>query len=154
MRRAARLGQGQRLQAPGDRLMPSGEPRSSIDQLIGARIRKRRMMLGLSQRQFAELLGVASQQVYKYERGINRLSAGQIYEIAQGSGTPVEYFFEGLVTKLQLLPRQRMLLDVMLSLGEVQDKGQKAAIGQLVRALSRVGRPARRAYRRNARSQS
>ena len=125
--------------------MPRATPRSSADKSIGMRIRERRITLGLSQRQFADFLGVTFQQVYKYERGINSMSAGQIYEIAQGSDTPVEYFFEGLETdERQLLPRQKWLLDVMISLGEIQDKEQRAAIGHLVRSLSRVGRPARR----------
>ena len=94
-------------------------------------------MLGLTQREFSELLGVSYQQFYKYEQGINSMSAGQLYDLAQGSGTPVEYFFEGLETdERQLLPRQRWLLDVLRSLGEMQDEAQKAAIGQLVRSLS------------------
>ena len=115
------------------------ETRSSNNQLIGARIREYRITLGLSQRQFADLLGVTFQQLYKYERGINGLSAGQIHELARGSGTPVEYFFEGLETiERQLLPRQKLLLDLMISLSKIQDKGQRAAIGQLVRTLSRV----------------
>jgi transcriptional regulator with XRE-family HTH domain len=95
------------------------------------------MMLGLSQRQFAELLGVTFQQIYKYERGINRISASQIYEIAQGSGTPVEYFFEGLETSgRQLLPSHKWLLDVMISLGEMQNGKQLEAISQLIRSLA------------------
>jgi transcriptional regulator with XRE-family HTH domain len=101
------------------------------------RIRERRKMLGLTQREFSELLGVSYQQFYKYEQGINSMSAGQLYDLAQGSGTPVEYFFEGLETdERQLLPHHKWLLDVMRSLGEMQDEGQKAAIGQLVRSLS------------------
>jgi transcriptional regulator with XRE-family HTH domain len=104
-------------------------------------IREHRITLGLSQRQFADLLGVTFQQVYKYERGINGMSAGQLYDIAQGSGTSVEFFFAGIETdECQLLPRQKWLLDVMVSLGEIQDNDQKAAISHLVRSLSRVSR--------------
>jgi len=105
------------------------------------------MMLGLTLQQFGELLGVSYQRVYKYERGINSMSAGQLYELAQGSGTPVEYFFEGLETnERQPLPRQKWLFDVMVSLGEIQDEAQRAAIGHLVRSLSRVSRAARRSH--------
>ena len=127
--------------------MPRAESRLSINQLIGARIREKRIMLGLSQRELADQLGVTFQQIYKYERGVNGLSAGQIYEIAREWGTPVEYFFEDLETieLQQLLPGQKWLLDVMISLEQMQDEGQKAAIGQLVRSLSGVSRPARRA---------
>jgi len=142
------LHQRQRLQAAGDQLMPPGrEPRSFADKSIGMKIRARRMMLGLTLQQFGELLGVSYQRVYKYERGINSMSAGQLYELAQGSGTPVEYFFEGLETnERQPLPRQKWLFDVMVSLGEIQDEAQRAAIGHLVRSLSRVSRAARRSH--------
>jgi len=128
--------------------MPPGrEPRSFADKSIGMKIRARRMMLGLTLQQFGELLGVSYQRVYKYERGINSMSAGQLYELAQGSGTPVEYFFEGLETnERQPLPRQKWLFDVMVSLGEIQDEAQRAAIGHLVRSLSRVSRAARRSH--------
>jgi transcriptional regulator with XRE-family HTH domain len=136
-------------------MMPGREPRSPADKFIGMKIRERRMMLGLTLQQFAELFGSSYQQVYKYERGINSLTAGQLYELAQGSGTPVEYFFEGLETiEPQLLPRQSMLIDFMTSFGGIRGEGRKAAISELVRALSRVGRPARRAYRRRAHSQT
>jgi transcriptional regulator with XRE-family HTH domain len=100
------------------------------------RIRERRTALGLTQQQFGDLIGVTYQQIHKYEHGKNGLSAGQLYELARGSGAPVEYFFEGLeANERQLLPRQRRLLDVIRSLGEIQNEGQKAAIGYLVRSL-------------------
>jgi transcriptional regulator with XRE-family HTH domain len=142
-------------QIAGDQLMPGRERRSPADRFIGMKIRERRMTLGLTMRQFRELVGKTYQQVYKYERGINGISAGQLYELAQGSGTPVEYFFEGLeMIEPQLLPRQSMLIDFMTSFGGIRGEGRKAAISELVRALSRVGRPARRAYRRRAHSQT
>src|ERR1700676_2637897 len=109
--------------------MPRGEPCSSPDKVIGMRIRERRMMLGLTQRQFAELLGVSNQQFHKYEHGINSLSAGRLYELACQSNTPVEYFFEGLERdELKVPPRQHRLLDVMRSLGEMQHEKQLEAI--------------------------
>jgi transcriptional regulator with XRE-family HTH domain len=128
--------------------MPRAESRLPSNRQIGAQIREHRKMLGLSQRQLADLLGVTFQQIYKYERGINGISAGQLYELAQGSGTPIEYFFKGLETNERpLLPRQKLLVDVMISLGEIQDKEQRAAISHLVRSISRVSQPTRRAYR-------
>ena len=57
--------------------------RSTIaDDHIGGRIRERRIMLGLTQQQLAEMIGVTYQQAHKYERGINRVSAGRLFEIA------------------------------------------------------------------------
>ena len=66
-----------------------------IDRHVGARIRERRVMLGLSQHQLADIIGVTYQQEHKYERSINRVSAGRLFEIARGLSVPVNYFFEG-----------------------------------------------------------
>ena len=69
---------------------------SHVDAHVGARIRLRRKLLGLSQQQLAEKLGLTFQQVQKYERGVNRVSASKLYETAQVLGAPVTHFFEGL----------------------------------------------------------
>ena len=53
-------------------------------------------MLGLTQQQLADLIGVTYQQAHKYERGINRVSAGRLFEVAQVLGVPVSYFFDEL----------------------------------------------------------
>jgi DNA-binding XRE family transcriptional regulator len=49
-----------------------------VDRHVGARVRERRIMLGLTQQQLADLIGVTYQQAHKYERGINRVSAGRL----------------------------------------------------------------------------
>ena len=69
---------------------------SPVDAHVGARIRLRRKLLGLSQQQLAERLGLTFQQVQKYERGVNRVSASKLYETAQVLQAPVTHFFEGL----------------------------------------------------------
>ncbi len=56
----------------------------------------RRRLRGVSQEKLAESLGLTFQQVQKYERGANRISASKLYEIAASLQTPVGYFFEGL----------------------------------------------------------
>lgn len=56
----------------------------------------RRKVLGVSQERLAEALGLTFQQVQKYERGSNRVSASKLYEIARFLGSPIAYFFEGL----------------------------------------------------------
>jgi transcriptional regulator with XRE-family HTH domain len=58
------------------------------DRHVGARMRERRIMLGLTQQEMAELIGVTYQQAHKYEKGINRVAAGRLYNIAQGLGLP------------------------------------------------------------------
>jgi transcriptional regulator with XRE-family HTH domain len=67
-----------------------------IDLHVGARIRMRRKILGVSQERLAEDLGLTFQQVQKYERGANRVSASKLYEIAKSLQSSVGYFFEGL----------------------------------------------------------
>ena len=67
-----------------------------IDRHVGARVRERRIMLGLTQQQLADLIGVTYQQAHKYERGINRVSAGRLYEIARVLSAPITFFYEGL----------------------------------------------------------
>ncbi|ACL93516.1 helix-turn-helix domain-containing protein [Caulobacter vibrioides] len=67
-----------------------------VDLHVGARIRMRRRILGVSQERLAEDLGLTFQQVQKYERGANRVSASKLYEIARSLQSPVDYFFEGL----------------------------------------------------------
>ena len=67
-----------------------------IDLHVGARIRMRRKILGVSQERLAEDLGLTFQQVQKYERGTNRVSASKLYEIAKSLKSSMAYFFEGL----------------------------------------------------------
>ena len=69
---------------------------SPIDRHVGARIRMRRKILGVSQEKLADSLGLTFQQVQKYEKGANRVSASKLYEIAAALQTQVAYFFEGL----------------------------------------------------------
>ena len=66
-----------------------------VDIHVGSRVRMRRKFQGLSQTDLAEALGLTFQQVQKYERGANRISASKLYETAKFLKVPVAYFFEG-----------------------------------------------------------
>ncbi len=79
-------------------MLDVAEPRTPnpVDLHVGARVRMRRRILGVSQEKLAEQLGLTFQQVQKYERGANRVSASKLYEIARALSTSVSYFFEGL----------------------------------------------------------
>ena len=68
-----------------------------VDRHVGLRIRIRRKEVGVSQERLAEALGITFQQVQKYERGANRVSASKLWEIARALNTGVGYFYEGLV---------------------------------------------------------
>ena len=57
----------------------TGLVQQDIDRYLGMRVRERRVMLGLTQQQLAELIGVTYQQAHKYEKGTNRVAAGRLY---------------------------------------------------------------------------
>ncbi len=67
---------------------------SPIDEHVGVRLRVRRTLVGMSQEKLADAVGLTFQQVQKYERGTNRVSAGRLYQFAQILDVPVAYFFE------------------------------------------------------------
>lgn len=69
---------------------------SEIDAHVGRRVKGRRKMFGVSQDSLADGLDLTFQQVQKYERGSNRISASKLYQIAHILEVPVSYFFEGL----------------------------------------------------------
>jgi transcriptional regulator with XRE-family HTH domain len=65
------------------------------DKHVGARVRMRRMMLKMSQTKLGEALGLTFQQVQKYEKGVNRIGAGRLQQVAGILQVPIEFFFEG-----------------------------------------------------------
>jgi transcriptional regulator with XRE-family HTH domain len=69
---------------------------SGIDRIVGQRLRWRRRELKLTQEQLGEKLGLTFQQVQKYEKGVNRISAGRLFEISQALGITITYFYEGI----------------------------------------------------------
>src|SRR5215831_18758366 len=69
---------------------------NQIDKHVGARVRMRRMMLNMSQSDLGEALGITFQQIQKYEKGTNRVSASRLQQIAQVLRVPVPFFFDGV----------------------------------------------------------
>ncbi len=69
---------------------------SEIDRIVGQRLRWRRRELKLTQEQLGEKLGLTFQQVQKYEKGVNRISAGRLFEMSQVLGITITYFYEGI----------------------------------------------------------
>lgn len=77
---------------------PAGKARQAhpVDVHVGGRVRLRRVFLGYSQEKLANALGLTFQQIQKYERGANRISASKLYELSRILNVPVTYFFEGV----------------------------------------------------------
>jgi transcriptional regulator with XRE-family HTH domain len=112
---------------------------SLADRHVGTRIRERRVMLGLSQQQLAHMIGVTYQQAHKYERGLNRISAGRLYEIAQVLKVPVSWFFEGLTEAsgaTEMTSRQRMCLELARNFAAIDNEKHQEALSQMARALA------------------
>ena len=67
-----------------------------VDAFVGKRIRQRRWMVGVTQQQLADKVGIKFQQIQKYETGMNRVSASRLWDIAQVLGVEIAYFFDGV----------------------------------------------------------
>ncbi|ABI66791.1 MULTISPECIES: helix-turn-helix domain-containing protein [Maricaulis] len=108
---------------------------SDIDLHVGKRLRRRRRLLGLTQQQLAESVGIRFQQIQKYECGANRVSASRLFELAESLDVPVQYFYEGLSKRDEVNGDDTLAADVL---------SQKETV-DLIRAYYRLGeRPRKR----------
>lgn len=125
----------------------------TINLHVGQRLRIRRTMLGLSQEAVGNGVGVASQQVQKYEKGTNVMNAIRLYEFAQFLKVPVAYFYEGLDSLTKVEQEQfseeapavgtefkaatdRETLEVLKSFKRIKDHQLRKRIADMLRALS------------------
>jgi transcriptional regulator with XRE-family HTH domain len=125
--------------------LESVSPRNSplsrrVDDYVGARIRLRRTLVGLTQEQLAGALAISYQQIQKYETGSNRVSAGRLFELANILDTEIAYFFEGLDPAVapQQLPhggRNRIAIDLVRNFLEIASEDQRSALANLVKTL-------------------
>ncbi|WP_375673256.1 helix-turn-helix domain-containing protein [Bartonella sp. TS82HLJMH] len=110
-----------------------------VDISIGKRIRYRRISMGLSQKALGSYLGVSFQQIQKYEKGLNRVSAGCLLEIAQKLEVPISFFYADLTTKENLSTKGTLLHHnqetysekehtLLKNFRELQPKKQKAIL--------------------------
>lgn len=108
---------------------------AAIDDHVGRRIRERRVLLGLTQEQLAKLIGVTYQQAHKYERGINRVSAGRLFEIARVLSVPVGFFFDGITNGIhEANPNERMTLGIAQRVA-LLPRSYQQAISEVTSAL-------------------
>ncbi|MBT9384692.1 helix-turn-helix domain-containing protein [Pseudooceanicola sp. CBS1P-1] len=84
-----------------------------VDVHVGKRIRHRRWLVGMTQQQLAERVGIKFQQIQKYETGANRVSASRLWDIADALEVPVSFFFEGLEAENGALHGDAVPADVM-----------------------------------------
>lgn len=122
---------------------------NGIDSAVGQRIRQRRKMLGLSQTDLADRVGVKFQQVQKYETGVNRVAASRLWKIAEALQVPITYFFEDLempgfpdegdTAQAPSLPETSEMIKIFNRL----PPAQKMAMSSFLQSLDSAGRPER-----------
>lgn len=85
-----------------------------VDIHVGKRLRHRRWMIGMTQGELAEALGIRFQQIQKYESGANRVSASRLWDIAQALQVDVAYFFQGLDAETQANPDELLEAEALI----------------------------------------
>ena len=121
-----------------------------VDIHVGQRLRMRRTLLGMSQEKVAEALGLTFQQLQKYEKGSNRVSASRLSELCQILNVPVSYFFEEMDADLRNLNRatknksgtpldlinKRETLEFVRAYYRIKDPAVRDRIAALTRAMA------------------
>lgn len=114
-----------------------------IDQHIGQKIQELRLFLGMSRQQLGDLIEVTHQQLQKYEKGSNRVSAGRLAIIAKFLQKPITYFYEGMdqsSDSYEEMPNmsqhQRLCIEVSRNFMKIKSPEYKDAINTLVRTLA------------------
>jgi transcriptional regulator with XRE-family HTH domain len=117
---------------------PKDAPPHPVDVIVGARVRAVRMARGISQTALADQLGITFQQIQKYERGANRVSASKLVEIATSLQVPAVQFLEGLGDATQALDPSPLgtpgAQDLLLAYGRLPE-GLRRAVLQLAQTL-------------------
>ncbi|MDZ7906119.1 MAG: helix-turn-helix transcriptional regulator [Cypionkella sp.] len=112
-----------------------------VDIHVGKRIRHRRWMIGMTQQQLADNVGIKFQQIQKYETGMNRVSASRLWDIAETLGVEISFFFEGLSENAAPTPAQADILADKEALDLVRSyyaipEAQRRRLFDLARVLS------------------
>lgn len=109
-----------------------------IDTMIGIKIHELRISMGLSRQQLAGMIGVTHQQLQKYEKGTNRISAGRLAAISKALKKPVSFFFDDMNIETDALPtqHQRMCIEVSRNFMRIKSPVHQNAVNMLVRSLA------------------
>lgn len=111
-----------------------------IDRFIGQRVYSLRLAIGLTRQQLAGPIEVSHQQLRKYEKGINRISAGRLVMLAKVLGKNVDYFYEGLdlnITEIVVTQHQHMCATVSRNFMKIDCASHQKAVHILVRSLAK-----------------
>jgi transcriptional regulator with XRE-family HTH domain len=120
-----------------------------LDCYIGNRLRERRLILGMSQGELAKTVGLAFQQIQKYETGADRISASRLFECAAALDAPFGWFVEGAASAFGIAAIDRHPGTLLLSraVNQVSDRGCITALAGLASSLVGIGRERHRRAR-------
>ena len=125
---------------------PDREHRPSpIDVHVGGRVRLRRTLMGMSQEKLGEALGLTFQQVQKYERGVNRIGASRLFDLARVLDVPIGFFFDDMPSNADggsIVRSSRTVARGELQNGSEDYLLHKRETLELVRAYHRISEPA------------
>ena len=131
-----------RARKSSGRMASKGFP-NPIDVHVGARVRLRRTLLGISQIALAEAIGLTFQQVQKYEKGVNRVSSSRLVDLANALDVSIPYFFNEMSAAVQgQTPSELMRTKTRPENDQVQDPLARRETLELVRAYYRIEDPA------------
>ena len=120
---------------------PKIDTPSVVDVHVGARVRLRRTLLGMSQEKLGNAIGLTFQQVQKYERGANRIGASRLFDMARALEVPVQYFFDEMQLEPIVEGYKPISGDEPVSAQVDQDPMPKRETLELVRAYYRIPDP-------------
>ena len=126
-----------------------------VDVHVGARVRLRRVLLGMTQTNLGTAIGVTFQQMQKYERGTNRISASRLHDLARVLDVPIEHFFDDMPLevaavspgakkrgKAQKLPNyepdplvKRETMELVRAYYKIEDADVRQQVSQLIKTL-------------------
>ncbi len=141
--------QEKRLELIEDETTPTSTPitgkADNIDRIVSGRLRKRRIMLGLSQKEVGKAVDVSIQQMQKYEKAMNRISSGKLFTVARFLKVPITYFYEqdndnepirNEFAEDANLPSEQEILNIVKAFRKIKNSRSRKKLTELIQAIS------------------
>ena len=91
---------------------------STLNKVLGSRLKHRRQLMGLNQTELGKKLQISGQQIHKYEKGIDRITAGRLFEIAQVLSVPLEFFYRDAVAPTSFTSPHELVITCKNQMGK------------------------------------
>jgi transcriptional regulator with XRE-family HTH domain len=113
-----------------------------IDKIVGECLHKRRVTLGITQEKLAKAIGVSIQQIQKYEKSVNRISSGNLYQMAKFLEVPIDYFFRYLIKNEKPIiindSREKETISMINSFNAIKNPSTKRQLLALMRNMGKA----------------